>query len=238
MNAAQESGHDSGHEPAQDPGQCPDDGGYTLVELLVAIGLLGVVSTLLLGLALSTAEVTDEIQSTADVTQESRLAVERLSRELRQTAAVDKVELTSLGDATTSLTVWTDFDGDGLRDTGISDPEVLTYRWDPTAGRLTLTANDADGAAITRPVLAEVVSRFDLRLLSSAFEPDADGDGRTTWQELDAYPALGGNGNGRPDGAELAHLDLVEVSMTVRDGDVSRDFTLRVDLRNQEGGAG
>ncbi|TIC78910.1 prepilin-type N-terminal cleavage/methylation domain-containing protein [Nocardioides sp. GY 10127] len=226
------SGDAGGRVHAEDAGK---DAGYTLVELLVAMGLLTVVTTLLLGLVLAASQATEDVSDSADVTQESRLAIERLSRELRQTAAIDAVELTDLGDATTALTIWTDFDGDGLRDTTMADPEVLTYRWDPAVGRLTLTADDASGGAITRPVLAEVVSRFDLVLLSSAFEADANGDGETTWQEIDASSAFGGNSDGRPDGAELAWLDLVRVELTVTDGDVARDFSLAVDLRNQGG---
>lgn len=213
----------------------PRDSGTSLAEVLVAMGLLGGLSTVLLGFAVSTAGVTEEIRAGADVTEESRLAIERMSRELRQASSIDAVALQPLGDATTALTIWVDFDGDGLRDLAATDPEVLTYRWDPASGRLTLTADDADGTRVTRPVLAEVVTRFDLRLRSSAFEPDADGDGSTTWQELDGATA-GGNGNERPDGAELDRIDLVSVSMTVRDAGAERDFYLQADLRNQDGG--
>lgn len=216
----------------------PADGGFTLVEVLVAMTLFGVLSTVLLGFAVSTARVTEGIRARADVTEESRLAVERMSRELRQASSIDRVQLRGVGGSTsTAFTLWIDFDGDGLRDLTAVDPEVLTYRWEPDTGRLTLSADDHDGTAITRPVLAEVVTRFDLRLRSSRFESDADGDGITTWQELDAAAAAGGNGNDRPDGRELERIDLVSVSMTVSDAGASRDFTLQADLRNQDGAA-
>ena len=221
-------------EPGTDE---PRDGGYSLVEILVAMLVFGIFSTVLLGFAISTATVTEQIRSNADVTEESRLAVERLSRELRQASAVDRVALRGVaGSGTTALTIWTDFNGNGLRDLSASDPEVLTYRWDPSNGRLTLTADDPDGTAITRPVLAEVVSDFDLQLRSSRFEADANGDGTTTWNELDASGASGGNGNGRPDGRELEWIDLVAVAMTVTDADAERTFALQADLRNQHGG--
>lgn len=216
----------------------PDDDGFTLVEVLVAMVLFGVLSTVLLGFAISTARVTEGIRARADVTEESRLAVERMSRELRQASSIDRVEIRGVaGSTTTALTLWVDFDGDGLRDPAATDPEVLTYRWEPDTGRLTLSADDHDGVAVTRPVLAEVVTRFDLRLRSSRFEADADGDGTTTWQELDASTAAGGNRNDRPDDRELERVDLISVSMTVSDAGASRDFTLQADLRNQDGAA-
>lgn len=215
----------------------PRDAGSTLGELVVAVGLFAVFSTVLLGFALSTARVTEGVRARSDVTDEARLAVERMSRELRQATAVDAVATREVAGARqpTAVTIWVDFDGDGARSTSASDPEVLTYRWEPDTGRLTLTANDAAGTAVTRPVLAEVVTRFDLQLASSLFEADADGSGTTTWQELDAAATYGGNRNGLPDGAELDRVDLVALVMTVRDAGQARDFFLRADLRNQDG---
>ena len=44
--------------------------------------------------------------------------------------------------------------GDGVRDTGLSDPEVLTYRWDPASRVLTLTADDlGDGISIVQLIV-------------------------------------------------------------------------------------
>lgn len=217
----------------------PRDAGVSLVEVLVAMTLFGVFSTVLLGFAVSTADVTEQVRATGDVNGESRLAVERMTRELRQAAVVEAVTTVGEGAARTpvAFTVWVDFDGNGVRDLSASDPEVLTYRWDgwdPGSGRLTLTADDASGSAVTRPVLAEVVTRFDVQLNSSLFEADADGDGTTTWRELDAAVAYGGNGDGLPNGQELRWVDLVAVAMTVRDAGESRDYSLQADLRNRD----
>lgn len=217
----------------------PRDAGVSLVEVLVAMTLFGVFSTVLLGFAVSTADVTEQVRATGDVNGESRLAVERMTRELRQASVVESVATVGTGPdrRPVGLTVWVDFDGDGTRTVSASDPEVLTYRWDgwdPGSGRLTLTADDADGTAVTRPVLAEVVTRFDLRLNSSLFEADADADGTTTWRELDAAVAYGGNTDGVPNGQELRWVDLVAVTMTVRDAGESRDYSLQADLRNRD----
>ena len=216
----------------------PRDAGVSLVEVLVGIGLFALLGTLLLGLALSTGKVTSDTRAMANVSEQSRLAMERMSRELRQSSGLTDVQLPGASTTSpTALTFWTDFDGDGATDLNAADPEVLTYRWDPTTSRLTLTANDASGTAVTRPVLAAQVSRFTADLQSSKWQYDSsiDGviDGVTTWQEVDAAAAPVGNGNGRPDGQELAYLDLVQISMTVLDGARAQTYNTRVDLRNR-----
>lgn len=213
----------------------PRDRGVTLVEVLVAMGLFSLLGTLLLGLAVSTSKVTDDTRMLTNVNEESRLAMERLTRELRQASAITAVHLPATASATdtTALTFWTDFDGDTVRDLNAADPEVLTYRWDPVTSGLTLTVNDASGTAVTRPVLAAIVSEFTLGLQSSKWQYDANADGTTTWQELDAAGAPVGNGNGAPDGPELDNIDLVAVSLTVLDGAHAQRYRTMVDLRNR-----
>jgi type II secretory pathway pseudopilin PulG len=219
-------------DPALEPE--PRDAGVSLVEVLVGVGLFAMLGVLLLGLALSTGKVTSDTRALANVSEESRLAMERMTRELRQSSGLTAVQLPG---SSTSLTFWTDFNGNGAPDLNAADPEVLTYRLDPATSTLTLTANDATGTAITRPVLAAHVSQFTVDLRSSKWQYDtpvnAVTDGVTTWQEIDAAAAPVGNGNGRPDGQELAHLDLVQISMTVLDGARAQTYETKVDLRNR-----
>lgn len=207
------------------------DAGMTLIEVLVAMGLFGVLGSLLLGLALSTSRTTTDTRTLANVNEESRLAMERMTRELRQANAITAAQLPP--SATTALTFWTDFNGNGSQDLGAADPEVLTYRWNPATSRLTLTANDASGTAVTRPVLAANVSSFTLDLRSSKWQYDTNADGATTWQELDASGPPVGNANALPDGPELNNIDLVVITMTVLDGAHAQTYTTKVDLRNR-----
>jgi len=203
----------------------------SLVEVLVGMGLFGLLGTVLLGFALGTAQVTEDTRQLAGVNEESRLAMERFTRELRQANAVLDLELSAGGDPR-ALTFWTDFNGNGAKDLSATDPEVLTYRWEPTTKRLTLTANDPSGTAVTRPVLAANVSDFDVDLYSSLWEYDADANGMTSWQELDAADLPVGDNDGVPDPAELELVDLVTVSMTVLDGPHAQTYRTEVDLRN------
>jgi type II secretory pathway pseudopilin PulG len=211
------------------------DEGLSLVEVLVAMGLFSVLGTLLLGLALSTSQVTEDTRDLASVGEQSRLAMERITRELRQAEAVLAVHLPQSASDTTAITFWTDFDGDNVKNVSAADPEVMTYRWDPQTGELTLTANDASGTAVTRPMLAVNVTGFVLGLRSSKWQYDKSADSvPTTWQELDDAGAPVGNKNLVADGPELENIDLLDLAMTVTKGSHAQTYTTQVDLRNRE----
>jgi prepilin-type N-terminal cleavage/methylation domain-containing protein len=219
-------------EPADDTEEKRDQG-MTLIEVLVAMALFGVLSSLLLGLAISTNHVTQDTRERTGVAEETRTAMERMTREVRQSAGISAVTLpTVAAPDITSFTFWTDFDGDGVVDTNAADPEVLTYRWNRATERLSLTAQ-TDSGAETRPVLAANVTAFDLELRSSEWAYDTDGNGITTWQELDAKGAPVGNQNATADAPELAHIDLLAVSLTVTDGSGSQTYRTQIDLRNR-----
>ena len=207
-----------------------DAAGFTLVEVLVAMGLFGVLGTILLGTALASNTVTKETRAHTDVAEETRTAMERLVREMRQSSGLEGVHLSSGATDATWMTFWTDFNGDKAHTSNAADPEVLTYRWDPATGRLSLTAQTSISVE-TRPLLAAKVKTFDLLLRSSSWEYDANGDGSTTWEELDASPV--GNHNNLPDDPELAYVDLVELTLVVDDGDATQTYRTQVDLRNR-----
>ena len=225
--------------PSTDQRADPRDAGLGLVELIVAIGLFGVLASVLLGLALSTSRATETTQAIDNVSEESRLAMERMARELRQAKAIDRIQIgtntptdyptdcASLGTELTAFTFWSDFDGWGDRDTDAADPEVLTYRWNPGTERLTLTGNST-----TEPVLAAKVESLSVDFASSSWEHDTNQDATTDWCELDAKPMIG-NQNMMPDDDELKLIDLVTITMRVRDGSHTLTYRTRVDLRNQ-----
>jgi len=197
------------------------------------MGLFSVLATLLLGFALSTSRFADNVSRLSNVNEESRLAMERLTRELRQASAVLAVQLPASSTDSTAFTFWTDFNGNGTQDLNAADPEVLTYRWNPATSRLTLTANDASGTAITRPVLAANVTDFSIDLRSSLWTYDTNGDGDTSWRELDGASPPVGNNDDTPNGTELDKIDIVAISMTVSDGSRAQTYRTQVDLRNR-----
>lgn len=210
----------------------PHDSGMTLIEVLVGMGLFAVLGSLLLGAVLSTARVTEGTRDRTNVNEEARLAMERMTREVRQANIIDSVTIPATpGGGITSFTFWTDFDGNGLRGGTAADPELLTYRWDPATERLTLTAHDA-ATDETRPVLAANVSFFEADLRSSRWQYDANKDGITTWKELDLAAAPVGNHNATAD-VELELIDLLSVRLTVDDASGSETYRTQIDLRNR-----
>jgi len=122
---------------------------------------------------------------------------------------------------------------------------LLTYRYDSGHQRLTLTANDASGTAVTRPILSEEVSAFDLQFRSSLWQYDgclpADSagtptgtvkDGITDWTELDTLCG-GGNHNNVLDVGELGRIDLVAITLSVLEGPHRQTYQTQVTLRNR-----
>lgn len=209
-----------------------DDSGFTLVEMAVAMVLLGVLSTVLSVTVTGSQKTAETVRQVNNLNEEARLAVNRIARELRQAS-----EVTAVGnpDPTRSVTFGVDFNGNGTIDASTVDPERLTYTWD--GQRILLSAADTTGTTVTQPILSGEVSEFRLDYRSSLYQYDCNSDGVTTWQELDAA-ACGptgntvGNGNGALDAAELAHIDSVVLEFSVLDGSRKQDYRTQIDLRN------
>ena len=220
------------------------DDGYTVVEVLVAGSLFMALNVLTFTTVMSTARVTEHTRDATDVNEESRLVLNRMSRELREASAV--VSSTNPGThpystayasfdpaADSSLTFEVDFDGSGGIDANAPDPEVITYKYDRAAERLLLQAGNQ-----TQPVLAANVTAFRLAFTSRLFDYDGtvDGtkDGIVTWEELDADPAgVRGNGNKVLDALELQFIDSVTIDVTLFKGQRKQTYRTQVDLRNR-----
>jgi prepilin-type N-terminal cleavage/methylation domain-containing protein len=207
------------------------DGGFSMIELLVAMVLTTVLGSLLLGSTLGARKVTDDARRNSELTADVRRAMERLVRELRQAGRIDQVDLPTTPTAPTAITFWADFDNDGHPDTDAADPEVLTYRFVPGSGTITLTVDDADGSSVTTPILAENVTSFTLSLRSSQWQYDRNGDGVVDWSELDVSAV--GNNNGKPDGAELQRIDSIVLAVSVYRGGRQQSYRTQVDFRNR-----
>lgn len=211
-------------------GDRPGDSGFTLVEMLVAFLLFGVLGTILLSTAISSRDALRATQESHNLNEEARVALNRMARELRQARELTAV---SAPDGTTSLTFWVDFDGDSAQDTTGSDPEVLTYTFD--GKRIVLSATDSAGNVIASPVLAGQVTDFKLDYFSSDYRRDCNHDGATNWRELDAYTVTctaRAASDGKLDASELAEIDAVQIEFSVLEGSRRQDYKTQVDLRN------
>lgn len=218
-----------------------DESGFTLVELLVAIlmfsTLLGVLGTAVI--TMSRAAMNNRQYN--DINEEARTALNRIAREMREAQAIVAVSNPYGSAATgynaanpTSVTFDVDFNGNGVIEPDAADPEELTYTYDPTAQRLTLTA-----AGQSSPVLAANVTSFRLTFTSrvyrlGAYNLDTNNDGVISWEELDADSSgKYGNSNHQLDPLELRYIDSVTIDVTVLKGTHQQVYQTQVDLRNR-----
>lgn len=219
------------------------DAGVSLVEVLVGMSLFGVLTTILLGVSLSTSRVSEHTRQVSAVNAESQLVMERLTRELRQASCVTQVNgsawrqdplkcpVTSATTPTDTahLSFVVDFDGAGADQTGAA--VAVRYVWDQTSQQLVIREGTDSG------VLAEGVTGFTVTVGSTLWQYDANGDGDTTWQELNnAGSPVGDSDNPPALDFELPYVDRVEISMTVeRDIDgtpFEQTYSTKVDMRN------
>lgn len=220
------------------------DEGFTLVEMVVAIGLFSILLALTMPAVLSARQSTETAKQLNDANEEARLALNRMSRELRQASEISAASLFSTGPYAAagyanSLTFGADFNGNGTIDPTAVDAEVLTYRFTPDPsgngdGQIELVANDPLGVQVVRPILAGHVSDFSIQLRSSLWQCDANSDGKTTWQELDVNtaPCPSPDNNNTLDANELRQVDSIVVGFTVFEGKHRQTYRAQVDLRN------
>lgn len=208
------------------------DAGVSLIEVLVGMGLFGVLTTILLGVSLSTSRVTEHTREVSAVNAESQLVMERITRELRQASRVTLLHNSTGTTDPANLTFEVDFDGEpGAAEPANAAAVALKYSWDPGTGKLTITEGLESG------LLAEGVTRFTVTAGSTLWQYDANGDGDTTWQELNNAGSPVGDGDNPPVlDVELPYVDRVEIAMTVKrdiDGDpFEQTYATKVDMRN------
>lgn len=221
--------------------------GYTLVEMLVALVIFSVLGAIIMSTVLAARSATDNTRLTSDLNEEARVALNRISRELRQAVALSDVKAAGGGpvvaaspSAATSFTFSADFDGDGVIEPTATDPEELTYSWN--GSQLLLTAADVSGTVVTSPVLAAHVTSFAIEFRSSLWQYDCDGLNGTLWTELDKYQPTGcapasagvGDNTGTLTAPELARVDNVVIRLTVLQGAKRQDYRVQIDMRNAQ----
>lgn len=207
--------------------------GFSLAEVLTAITVFGLLSGALLTTVLGANASVRDTRQANNLNEEARLAINRITRELRQ---AERIVAVSAPDGKTSLTFQAEFNNiPGIQATG-DDPEEITYIYQPPSGtqsgRIALQVTDATGNPVAYPILAANVSAFALDYRSHRYQFDANGDGITSWQELDANVAAGGNQNGVLD-VELTSIDSVVLQFTVLTGNRRQTYRTQVSLRNR-----
>jgi prepilin-type N-terminal cleavage/methylation domain-containing protein len=221
------------------------DGGFTLVEMLVASVLLVLILVMTTTIVFSTSKMVNQTRTSIDLNEEARVALNRIAREFREASAITSVTNPSPSTASlasyssyqpngdVSITFNVDFNGDGTIEPNAADPETITYSYKQSTGQLLLQAGGQ-----TLPVLAADVTGFNLtftsRLTSADGSVDGLKDGVVGWEELDADTADGyGNANHQLDPLELGYVDSVGIQITVLKGSHKQTYQSQVNLRNR-----
>jgi Tfp pilus assembly protein PilW len=220
--------------------------GFTLVEFLVAnivfLALLVAVGTVVAGAK----KGSDDVQNINRLNEEARTAINRISRELRQAKDITGVigaNGAPGGDGSHGFTFEVDLNGDGvITPNSDTDPEVITYSYDPTNQLIQLSAADSSGAVQHYPVLSGKVTAFTASYHSSNYHYDCNGDGVTDWTEIDSGTCrptpLSGAVAGQLDQNELRYIDSVVLQFTVANTVSGRTrsqvYRTQIDLRNAD----
>ena len=233
-----------------------EQGGFTLVEMLVAMIISMVVITVSMTVIKSAGDTLKASSSSQDLNEEARQALNRMARDLRQAntivTAVNPDGPAFNANGIVAIRAQADFDGDGcIGGTGGSgclaynaaNPEDVTYCFDPASHQLYVIDNQAAGVTpVTssstscsggQPLLAGNVKSFQVEYRSNQYRFDLNpSDGITTWRELDEATPPTGNGNGQLD-VELGDVDSVVLDATMSVNGRNQVYRTQVDLRNK-----
>lgn len=207
--------------------------GFTLIELLVTMALFSVLAVGFYQVLFSNARGSDTSRAVVKISEEARLGLNRMIRDTREgtlwCTTYDDSSTTACP-TSTSYSVRIDFNSDGDFDNpnAVGDYEKLTFAYDST--RRVITLNGEVLAAGVTPLSGKDMFTY----TSNRLEYDADNDGVTTWQELDATGLPGvGDKDGILDGdPELRHVSNIDYAFNVASRDRTTVFYSHAQLRN------
>jgi len=196
------------------------DRGFTLIESLVAISLLGIVSVSIYSVLWAGIRVSATSGDVVRISEEARLGLNRMIRDTREGQLFTNLD-------PTSYRVRIDFDGDGTTNENPNengDYENLKFEYRSSDN--TIRLNDEILATGVERIGAAPVFSY----TSNDLRYDWNGDGVTIATELDAAPS-----HGFPSiTANNALLyDNVEYAFQVRSGDRVTQFRAQAQLRNR-----
>ena len=197
-----------------------DEGGYTLIETLVATLLLSIVTTGFYMVLFSGTRGSETSQEVTRVAQEARSGLNRLIRDTREADSLSSP-------SESSYNVRIDFNGDGLyqNPNGVGDYEDVTFTYHAATNTIQL-----NGEVLITGV-EKVSGRPIFSFSSNALEYDFDNNGITTLEELEA---AGANGYSVPaPGTEETFISSVAFEFKITDGDATTNFYGEAQLRNR-----
>ncbi|HEV2754521.1 MAG TPA: prepilin-type N-terminal cleavage/methylation domain-containing protein [Actinomycetota bacterium] len=227
------------------------EGGFSLVEILVALAIFATVSAAFMSVMLSGARSSDTTRDNVRVAEEARLGINRMVRDTREAGWI-ALPSTGPADSFPSFTVKVDFNGDGTYsnpagptvDT-VANYEVVTYAYDDAGDRITLTAQGfptetlVKGVDCVRPVNGGACTNEVFSFTSNRLEYDWDGNGVTTLAEINQAACAPYNVttmdvcNTALVDKELANVTSVNFAFSLKTGDQVTNYFTEAQLRNR-----
>lgn len=192
------------------------EGGFTLIEVLITLFLLGIVTTTMYQLLFTQAQGSRVAQSVSQDTQEARLGLNRMIRDTRQ------ADTLSDANADAGYTVVVNYEG---------ADQTETFAYD--AGAKQITLNNQPLVKQVTPVSGTPMFGYTSNVLAC----DSNGDGLVTAAELDQAPSnsniCAGNGDGQLDYPELSFVSNIAYAFQVNVGNRALKFYGQAELRNR-----
>ncbi|MFN2594276.1 MAG: PilW family protein [Actinomycetota bacterium] len=226
--------------------------GYSLIEMLIALVLFGLVSGGFYQVLLAQTKATNTTRAGTHISEEARLGFNRMVRDVREADSVSAASINASTGAA-SFTVKVNYNNDSQ----YTSDEILTYTYDPVAKTISLNTvggtpevlmsgvSPAGNTTAACPV-ATYATGCVFSYLSSYLDYDWNSDGFTTWQELDDSSCAahgitgvgdcngGGGATGQVlDSAEWPYITTISFAIRVTDGTRYTDFIDRAQMRNR-----
>jgi prepilin-type N-terminal cleavage/methylation domain-containing protein len=192
--------------------------GFTLVEVLVAIGLFAVVSVTVYQLMFSAVNSTDGAEDIVRISEEARMGLNRMIRDTREGQVFGAL-------TGNSYQVQVDFDGDGDYENSNGNYEDLEFEYSWT--RRAILLNDEVLVAGAEPIGSTKTTEGGTPVFSftsNDLQYDADRNGITTSAELQSAGL---------DSTDASLYSNVEFAFQVRAGKQVTQFYGQAQLRNR-----
>ena len=212
--------------------------GMTLIEMLTVMTILSLVTVSFYQVMFVQTRGSDTARSIAQIAEEARSGFNRMVRDTREGDTLSAAG----GD---SYTVKVNYDGDSFYENPneAGDSEILTYSFDATSNVLELNGESLmAGVDCLRSAPSAPCSRDIFDYSSTFLEYDWNGDGSTTWQELDEAACVShgivgvGDCDTPPtlDAAEFPYVNVVTFALEVSSGDHATEFFSTAQMRNSQ----
>ena len=185
-----------------------DERGMTMIELLVAITIFGVISTAFYQVLFSGTDGSRTVRDVVNVSEEARLGFNRMIRDTREAAQITAA-------TATEYTIRVDFNGDGaFTNPAGGDPEIVTFAFAGNA----ITINGEPLISGVSQIGANPVFQY----WSNVLEYDVNNDGVATLAEVTSGGAIN----------PLSFIAGVSYSFNITKGESSTPFFSQAELRN------